>query len=188
VDSELTSLTRTAGSTLVTLMASDAWRAARDLVLRWWRRAQPGRAETIAAELDASYEDATGGAAAGADPAASGSGSAGEDPAVRDPGGPGPLAGDPADTGDTGDEGDAGDADTAAELRAQWQGLFRRALAACPEAADDLRRLLAELDTLAAAAPASPPAGRHITVTQRATASGSARVLQAGRDQHVSER
>jgi hypothetical protein len=182
VDSELTSLTRTAGSTLVTLMASDAWRAARDLVLRWWRRAQPGRAETIAAELDASYEDATGGAAAGADPAASGSGSAGEDPAVRDPAGPGPLAGDPADTGD------AGDADTAAELRAQWQGLFRRALAACPEAADDLRRLLAELDTLAAAAPASPPAGRHITVTQRATASGSARVLQAGRDQHVSER
>ncbi|WP_030748976.1 hypothetical protein [Streptomyces sp. NRRL F-5135] len=66
------------------------------------------------------------------------------------------------------------------ELRAQWQGRLRRLLVAHPEAAEELRRLLDAID------PAS--AGAAPTVTQHATASGQARVYQAGRDQHSTER
>ncbi|MGW5099097.1 hypothetical protein [Streptomyces sp. NPDC004100] len=71
-----------------------------------------------------------------------------------------------------------GDAGTPAELGAEWQGRIRRLLVAHPEAADDLRTLLAEL------APSVPAP----SVTQHATASGHARVYQAGRDQHITER
>lgn len=73
----------------------------------------------------------------------------------------------------------SGDADTPAELGAEWQGRIRRLLAAHPKAADGLRTLLAEL---APAAPVAP------LVTQHATASGHARVYQAGRDQNFNER
>ena len=73
----------------------------------------------------------------------------------------------------------SGDAGTLVELGAEWQGRIRRLLAAHPEAADGLRTLLAEL---APAAPAAP------SVTQQATASGQARVYQAGRDQHFTQR
>jgi hypothetical protein len=66
-----------------------------------------------------------------------------------------------------------------AELAAEWQGRIRRLLAAHPEAADHLRALLAEL------APEVPPAP---SVTQHATASGNARVYQAGRDQNFRQR
>ncbi|MFD8299255.1 hypothetical protein ACWEG1_01355 [Streptomyces bauhiniae] len=72
-----------------------------------------------------------------------------------------------------------GDADTAAELGAEWQGRIRRLLVARPEAADDLRSLLAEL---------TPAAAVTSSVTQHATASGQARVYQAGRDQNFTER
>lgn len=72
------------------------------------------------------------------------------------------------------------DEETLSELRMQWQGRLRRLLAAQPEAADELRRLLAEL----------APDAATVTqeVTQRATASGNARIYQAGRDQHITER
>ncbi|WP_026248344.1 hypothetical protein [Streptomyces sp. LaPpAH-108] len=72
-----------------------------------------------------------------------------------------------------------GDAGTRAELGTEWQGRIRRLLVAHPEAADELRTLLAEL---APSAPAAP------SVTQHVTASGHARVYQAGRDQHIDER
>nr|WP_206324382.1 hypothetical protein [Streptomyces sp. HNM0574] len=73
---------------------------------------------------------------------------------------------------------EAGDPDTAPELSAEWQGRIRRLLAARPDVADELRTLLEEL------APPQAPAA----VTQTATASGSARVYQAGRDLHLGPR
>ncbi|MCB5183523.1 hypothetical protein [Streptomyces antimicrobicus] len=68
---------------------------------------------------------------------------------------------------------DAGDEQTVAELTADWQGRFRRLLTAHPELAAELRAVLG----LPAAA-AEP----HVTLTQHATASGNARIYQAGRD------
>jgi hypothetical protein len=65
------------------------------------------------------------------------------------------------------------------ELRSHWEGQVRRLLLAHPEAIEELRRLLDEL------APATPP--QHV-VTQHATATGRARVYQAGRDQHITGR
>ncbi|WP_232792485.1 hypothetical protein [Actinacidiphila yeochonensis] len=76
--------------------------------------------------------------------------------------------------------GTDGDQQTVGEVRAQWQGLFRRLLAAHPEAERELRALLDDLG--AAHGPALP------STVQHATASGHARVYQAGRDQHVTER
>jgi hypothetical protein len=72
------------------------------------------------------------------------------------------------------------DQEVLSEVRAEWQGRLRRLLVARPEAAAELRRLL---DEIAPPASAVDPA-----VTQRATASGHARVYQAGRDQHITER
>lgn len=51
-----------------------------------------------------------------------------------------------------------------------------------PEVADELRRILAELN------PELPPAHTTVEVRLRAEASGSGRVYQAGRDQHITER
>lgn len=74
----------------------------------------------------------------------------------------------------------ADDQETLNELRTQWQGRFRRLLVGQPEAAVELRRLLDEFDPPdSAAAPA---------VVQHGTASGHARIYQAGRDQHIAER
>jgi hypothetical protein len=134
VDPELASLTQNAGTTVVALMATEAWQAARSHVLDLWRRVQPGRAEATAAQLDACQEDA--------------------------------LTAVPAD-----------DRQTLDELRAQWQGLFRRLLVAHPEAAGELRALL---DALQPQGSPLPPA-----TAQTATASGRARIYQAGRDQHI---
>jgi hypothetical protein len=137
VDPELASLTQSAGTTVVALMATEAWQAARDHVMDLWRRVQPGRAEATAAQLDASHEDAL---TAGA----------------------------------------ADDQQTLGELRAQWQALFRRLLVAHPEAASELRALLDELQ------PSGTP--KPPVTAQHATASGHARIYQAGRDQHITER
>ncbi|MFD8597573.1 hypothetical protein ACFV1L_21480 [Kitasatospora sp. NPDC059646] len=74
----------------------------------------------------------------------------------------------------------AGDPEVAEELRAEWQGRIRRLLASDPAAADQVRALLAELT------PDAPqPAGG---VQQQATASGSARIYQAGGSIHITER
>lgn len=73
-----------------------------------------------------------------------------------------------------------GDQGTLDDVRAQWQARFRRLLTERPEAATELRNLLSELDPAGAA-------GTTSTVL-RATASGHARIYQAGRDQHITER
>lgn len=73
-------------------------------------------------------------------------------------------------------------AETRDEIRAEWQGRVRRLLYAHPELADDLRTLLAETAS-AASESATPP-----IPTQQATASGEARIYQAGRDLHIDQR
>ncbi|MFI1163074.1 hypothetical protein ACH4UM_05550 [Streptomyces sp. NPDC020801] len=97
---------------------------------------QPHRAEAVAAELEATREDA--------------------------------LA-----------AGEADDQETLSELHLEWQGRLRRLLAAQPGAAAELRTLLGELEPQGATGPA---------ITQHASASGQARIYQAGRDQHNAER
>ena len=136
MDAEVALLAQSAGTTLVALMATDAWHRARDGITQLWRRTQPERAETVAAELEAGREDVL--AAAAAD-----------------------------------------DQQTLEELRLQWQGAVRRLLVARPDAVAELRALLDQLDPVGSVA-------RQIT--QHATASGQARVYQAGRDQHIAER
>ncbi|MGV9388509.1 hypothetical protein ACWDQL_05160 [Streptomyces olivaceus] len=132
MDPEMALLAQSAGVTLVTLMTTDAWNRTREGVTSLWRRAQPDRAESVAAELAATREDAL---------------AAGED----------------------------GGQETLAELHAEWQGRLRRLLAARPGVAAELRGLLEELDPGGTTRPA---------VTQHASASGRARVYQAGRDQY----
>ena len=72
------------------------------------------------------------------------------------------------------------DEETLDELRAQWRGRIRRLLVADPSAREELSRLLDELAPL----PESEASG----VVQHAKATGSARIYQAGRDQHVTDR
>lgn len=69
-----------------------------------------------------------------------------------------------------------GDSDVEAEVRAEWQGRVRRLLTAHPELTEELRALLSELSPDPAASPA---------VSQQATASGQARIYQAGRDMRI---
>ncbi|MFD5736588.1 hypothetical protein ACFWIY_27835 [Streptomyces sioyaensis] len=134
MDPELTSFTQTAGTTLVTLMATEAWQHTRDGLTRLWQRLQPDRARIVSDELDASREEVL---------------------RARS----------------------AADQEMLSELRLQWQGYLRRLLLAQPEAVEDLRRLLDDVDPEAAA-----------RITQHGTASGRARVYQAGRDMHINER
>ncbi|MET4925308.1 hypothetical protein P3L51_23630 [Streptomyces sp. PSRA5] len=74
------------------------------------------------------------------------------------------------------------EAETRDEIRAEWQGRVRRLLHAHPELAEDLRALLAETAPAASVSPAPP------VPTQQATASGEARIYQAGRDLHLDQR
>jgi hypothetical protein len=136
---EIAELARTAGTTMVTLMAGQAWESAREGLVSLWQRFQPDRAEAVGGELEATREDLL-------------------------------LA------------QQTGDADTESELTAEWQARVRRLLVARPEVADELRCILAEL---------SPPPSKAQSVTEvrlRAEVSGSGRVYQAGRDQHITER
>lgn len=57
MDAEVALLAQSAGTTLVALMATDAWQHVRDGITRLWRRTQPERADTVAAELEAGRED-----------------------------------------------------------------------------------------------------------------------------------
>ncbi|MBX9424654.1 MULTISPECIES: hypothetical protein [Streptomyces] len=76
---------------------------------------------------------------------------------------------------------ESGDDLTEQELREEWAGRLRRLLREQPEVAEELRRILAELD------PEPQDLGPR-TVQMHAEASGSGRVYQAGRDQHITER
>lgn len=139
MDPEIAALAGTAGTTVVTLMVTNAWESARDGMVTLWRRFQPARAESIGEELEAGRADLL-------------------------------LA------------REAGDADSEAELTAEWQGRLRRLLLARPEAADALRQVLDELNPSSSGEPAVQ------RIRLQAQASGSARVYQAGRDQHITER
>ncbi|MFD4503970.1 hypothetical protein [Streptomyces sp. NPDC058457] len=136
---EIADLAQTAGTTMVALMATQAWESARDGVVALWRRYQPARAEAVGGELAAAREDLL-------------------------------LA---RASGDTGTE---------AELTAEWQARVRRLLLAQPEVADELRRILGELEHHL------PQQQTTVEVRLRAEVSGSGRVYQAGRDQHITER
>lgn len=74
-----------------------------------------------------------------------------------------------------------GDELTEGELREEWAGRLRRLLREQPDVAEELRRIL---DELAPEELESAPVG----IQMRAEASGSGRVYQAGRDQHITER
>ncbi|MEV6698645.1 hypothetical protein AB0M68_15895 [Streptomyces sp. NPDC051453] len=136
MDPEMAALAGTAGTTLVTLLTTEAWQRAREAMSSWWRRAEPERADAISAELEVTRADL--------------------------------LA---AQAG--------GDVDSRTELSAEWQGRIRRFLVTHPEEAEALRTLISEL---------GPHAPADLSVTQHATASGHARVYQAGRDQNIQQR
>ncbi|MEV8587437.1 hypothetical protein [Streptomyces sp. NPDC051180] len=136
MDAELAVLAGTAGTTLVTLLTTEAWQRVSDGITSLWRRAEPERAETISAELETTRTDLL---------------------AARE----------------------AGDLETGGELGAEWQGRIRRLLVTHPEEAAVLRALLDELRPVTPDVP---------SVSQQATASGHARVYQAGRDQHIDQR
>ncbi|WP_405787484.1 hypothetical protein [Streptomyces sp. NBC_01367] len=72
-----------------------------------------------------------------------------------------------------------GDQESHRELSVEWQGRLRRLLAAHPEEAEALRTLLTGL---------TPHTTAETSVAQHATASGHARVYQAGRDQNFGHR
>lgn len=57
MDPEIATLAGTAGTTLVTLMATEAWQGVREGVVGLWRRARPERADAVAAELEAARDD-----------------------------------------------------------------------------------------------------------------------------------
>ncbi|GFE25054.1 hypothetical protein Sliba_55070 [Streptomyces nigrescens] len=134
---ELTSFTQTAGTTSVTLMATDAWQHTRDGLTRLWQRLQPDRAQIVSDELDASREEV-----------------------LR--------------------AHSAADQEMLSELRLRWQGYLRRLLLTQRESVENLRRLLGGV---------GPEAATHAAqITQHGTASGRARIHQAGRDMHIGER
>ncbi|MBD9727870.1 hypothetical protein PV755_31905 [Streptomyces caniscabiei] len=64
MEPELTLLAQSAGTTVVALMATDAWHRVRDGITQLWHRTQPERAEIVAAELEAGREDVLAAAAA----------------------------------------------------------------------------------------------------------------------------
>jgi hypothetical protein len=76
-----------------------------------------------------------------------------------------------------------GESDIEALLAADWQTKLRRILRDDPAAAESLRRLVDE-----ELAPLLPAAGQAGPVTITGTASGFARVYQAGRDLNLRER
>ncbi|MEV6127969.1 hypothetical protein AB0M05_14240 [Streptomyces violaceusniger] len=57
MDPQIADLARTAGTTMVTLMATTAWESARDGLVSLWQRFQPGRADGIGEEFEASRAD-----------------------------------------------------------------------------------------------------------------------------------
>lgn len=141
MEPQIADLARTAGSTVVALMATDAWQRARERIVALWRRAQPDRADGIDGELETTHDDLL---------------------TARD----------------------ADDEQTQRELGEEWAGRLRRFLTAHPEVVEELRRIL---DELTPALPGNDQA-MNTTIRMRAEASGSGRVYQAGRDQHITER
>ncbi|GGM18025.1 hypothetical protein GCM10010129_72780 [Streptomyces fumigatiscleroticus] len=80
---------------------------------------------------------------------------------------------------------ESGDTDTEQRLATDWQDRLQRLLLEGPATASDVRRLLDEALVPVLPAEEQVRVGR---ITMRANASGRARVYQAGRDQHITER
>jgi len=57
LEPEIAALASTAGTTVVTLMATDAWQRTREGIAALWQRVLPERVDTVTAELDATRED-----------------------------------------------------------------------------------------------------------------------------------
>lgn len=139
MEPEIAALADSVGSTVVTLVATDAWQRLRDGMIALWRRTYPERAEAVGVELDSTREDVMAARAAG-------------DPQAEE------------------------------ELHGEWQGRLRRLMTADPSVANDLRRLLDEISR--STGDSSPSTS---SIRMRASASGHARVYQAGRDQRITE-
>lgn len=54
---EIVDLARSAGTTVVALMATDAWQRVRDSLATLWNRSQPNRTDGIIGELESTRED-----------------------------------------------------------------------------------------------------------------------------------
>ncbi|MFG2490762.1 hypothetical protein ACGFSD_06805 [Streptomyces caniferus] len=65
MDPEIAALAGTAGTTLVTLLATDTWHSVRNRVVALWQRARLDRAPAVAAELDVTRAELLGARAAG---------------------------------------------------------------------------------------------------------------------------
>ncbi|MFE3827196.1 hypothetical protein [Streptomyces sp. NPDC059092] len=57
MDAEITLLAGTAGTTIASLLATDAWNGVRNGVLALWRRVRPDHEEHVAVQLDTSRRD-----------------------------------------------------------------------------------------------------------------------------------
>lgn len=57
MDAQVAALAGTAGTTIVTLMATDAWQRTRDGVVAIWQKVAPERADSVAGELDQTRDD-----------------------------------------------------------------------------------------------------------------------------------
>ncbi|MFI5882966.1 hypothetical protein [Streptomyces sp. NPDC051554] len=77
---------------------------------------------------------------------------------------------------------ESGDADTEQTLVSDWQLRLQALLRANPAVANELRQLL---DTHLTPLVSADERSRIATLVMRAEASGSGRVYQAGRDQHI---
>jgi hypothetical protein len=59
MDAESAALATAAATALVGAMTTDAWQSVKESVVALWRRAHPGRAETVGDELEESRTTAT---------------------------------------------------------------------------------------------------------------------------------
>ncbi|SMF86307.1 hypothetical protein [Streptomyces sp. Amel2xC10] len=134
-------LAQTAGTTVVALMATDAWQRTRDGVVALWRRVRPAQADEVGTALEETREEIL--------------------LVLRE-----------------------GDSAGAEDLEWDWRRRLRRLLAADPSAAQELEEVLAEARASLPEAEQPPVPSVQLT----AHASGSARIYQAGRDQHITER
>ncbi|MFD7260245.1 hypothetical protein [Streptomyces sp. NPDC059874] len=57
MDPQITELARVAGTTMVTLMATQTWEVARNGLVSLWQRFQPDRAAAVGEDLDAAREE-----------------------------------------------------------------------------------------------------------------------------------
>ncbi|WP_405537917.1 hypothetical protein OG787_35160 [Streptomyces sp. NBC_00075] len=148
------------GTALVGAMATDSWQQAKRALVALWRRVRPeAEVDTVGAEFGQARTRLLAALEGGAAPGAA----PGVDSGVTS----GAVSG------------------VVAALETDWQFRLHLLLREHPDLAGELRRVLdAELT------PLLPEEGgtRGGTVVMKAQASGSGRVYQAGRDQHITER